>query len=88
MIVAPLVGIGTAIILSEFTPILNFGVNEYPALVALFGTPAAVSSAIMAGQMKNDEQLATQLVVWTSIVSIATMFLTVCLLMAGGFLAA
>lgn len=88
VIVAPLVGIGTAIILSEFTPILNFGVNEYPALVALFGTPAAVSSAIMAGQMKNDEQLATQLVVWTSIVSIATMFLTVCLLMAGGFLAA
>lgn len=88
VIVAPLVGIGTAILLSEFTPILNFGVNEYPALVALFGTPAAVSSAIMAGQMKNDEQLATQLVVWTSIASIATMFITVCLLMAGGFLAA
>lgn len=88
VVLAPLLAIGGAILLSEFTPLLDFGVNEYPALVGLFGTPAAVSSAIMAGQMNNDEQLATQLVVWTSIASIGTMFLTVCLLMAGGFLAA
>lgn len=88
VVIAPLISIGTAIVLSEFTGLLDFGVNEYPALVGLFGTPAAVSSAIMAGQMKNDEQLATQMVVWTSIASIATMFITVCLLMAGGFLAA
>lgn len=87
IIVAPLVGIGSAIVLSKYTGHLNFGVNEFPALVALFGTPAAVSSAIMAGQMKNDEQLATQLVVWSSIVSIITMFVTVCLLMMGGYLA-
>lgn len=87
VVIAPVIGIGTAIALSKFTPIINFGVNEYPSLVALFGTPVAVSSAIMASQMKNDEQLATQLVVWTSVASIATMFLTVCLLMAGGFLA-
>lgn len=88
VVIAPLAAIGMAVVLSEFTPLLNFGVNEYPSLVGLFGTPAAVSSAIMAGQMKNDQQLATQLVVWTSIASIFTMFLTVCLLMAGGFLAA
>ena len=87
IVLAPLIGIGVAILLSKFTPLLNFGVNEYPSLVALFGTPAAVTSAIMAEQMKNDAQLATQLVVWTSILSIATMFLMVCLLMAGGFLA-
>lgn len=87
VILAPLLGLGTAVVLTCCTPVLNFGVNEFPALIALFGTPAAVSSAIMAGQMKNDEQLATQLVVWTSLCSIATMFLTVCLLMAGGLLA-
>ena len=86
VLIAPLIGIGTAILLSEFTPILNFGVNEYPSLIALFATPVAVTSAIMASEMKNDEQLATQLVVWSSIVSIATMLLIVCLMMAGGYL--
>ena len=84
--IAPLIGIGTAILLSEFTPILNFGVNEYPSLIALFATPVAVTSAIMASQMNNDEQLATQLVVWSSLVSIVTMLLIVCLMMAGGYL--
>lgn len=87
VIFAPLIAIGFAIFLSTHTSLLNFGANEYPALIALFGTPVAVSTAVMAGQMGNDEQLATQLVVWSSIASIATMFLTVCLLMAGGYLA-
>ena len=87
IILAPALAIGTAVLLSKYTPILNFGVNEYPALIALFATPAAVSSAIMAGQMKNDQQLGTQLVVWTSVCSIPTMFLLVCIMMAAGLLA-
>lgn len=82
---APLLAIGGAYLLSR-VGMLHCGATEYPALIALFGTPVAVSSAIMAGQMHNDEQLATQLVVWTSISSIGTMFLTVCLLMQGGLL--
>ena len=86
IILAPLVGIGTAVLLSSLG-ILNCGVNEYPALIALFGSPTAVSSAVMAGQMGADEQLATQLVVWTSIGSIFTVFGTVCILMAMGLLA-
>ena len=87
IILAPALAIGTAVLLSKYTPILNFGVNEYPALIALFGTPAAVSSAIMAGQMHNDQQLGTQLVVWTSLCSIPTIFLLVCIMMAAGLLA-
>lgn len=87
IILAPALAIGIAVLLSKYTPILNFGVNEYPALIALFGTPAAVSSAIMAGQMHNDQQLGTQLVVWTSLCSIPTMFLLVCIMMAAGLLA-
>ena len=86
IVLAPVVGIGTAILLSSMG-ILNCGVNEYPALIALFGSPTAVSSAVMAGQMGADEQLATQLVVWTSIGSIFTVFGTVCILMAMGLLA-
>jgi predicted permease len=87
IILAPALAIGTAVLLSKYTLILNFGVNEYPALIALFGTPAAVSSAIMAGQMHNDQQLGTQLVVWTGLCSIPTMFLLVCIMMAAGLLA-
>ncbi len=87
IVIAPLLGVGCAVLLSEFTPLLNFGQTEYPALIALFGTPVAVSSAIMAGEMGNDEQLAGQLVVWTSICSIVTLFATVFLLMSFGLLA-
>lgn len=86
IILAPLLGIGLAIIFSEFTPLFTFGAEIYPTLIALFGTPVAVSSAIMAGEMKNDEQLATQLVVWTSIGSIVTIFVIVFVLMSCGLL--
>lgn len=87
ILIAPLIGIGVAVLLSTYTDLFTFGVAEYPALIALFGSPVAVSSAIMAGEMKNDEQLATQLVVWTSVCSIVTVFATVCVLMSAGLLA-
>jgi len=87
IVLAPLLGIGLAIILSSNTGILSCGVNEYPALVALFGSPVAVSSAVMATSMGADDQLATQLVVWTSIFSIFTIFAQVCILMGMGLLA-
>lgn len=85
IVISPLIGIGAAALLST-VGLIQCGPNEYPALIAVFGSPAAVSSAIMAKQMDNDEQLATQLVVWTSIGSIVTIFLTVCILMACGLL--
>lgn len=86
VIIAPLIGIGIAVLLSNYTNLFTFGPEIYPTLIALFGSPVAVSSAIMAGEMNNDEQLATQLVVWTSICSIATIFIMVFILMASGLL--
>lgn len=86
IIVAPIIALGLAYLLSTYTSLLHCASQDYPALIALFGTPTAVSSAIMAGQMGNDEQLATQLVVWTSVCSIATLFLTICILMSAGLL--
>ena len=85
LIIAPLLGIGGAMLLTKLG-VLSCGPNEYPALVAVFGSPAAVSGAIMATEMKNDGQLATQLVMWTSIISVATIFLIVCFLMNLGLL--
>ena len=86
LVLAPLLGIGSAVILVK-AGLLAAGPDVYPALIALFGSPAAVSSAIMAGSMGNDKQLATQLVVWTSLLSIVTVFLTVCLMMGLGLFA-
>lgn len=78
--VVPFLGIGVAIILSKYTNILNFDYTVYPALIALFGSPVAVSSAIMAGEMDNDGELAGQLVIWTSLFSIVTLFAIVVIL--------
>lgn len=85
LVLAPVLCIGGAITLNALG-VISCGPNEFPALVALFGSPTAVSGAIMAAEMKNDEQLATQLVMWTSIVSIATIFVIVCILMSMGLL--
>jgi len=53
---------------------IGFNEIEFPALIALFGTPTAVSSVPMATEMDNDEELAGQLVVWSSIASAFTLF--------------
>ena len=53
---------------------LGFREIEFPALIALFGTPVAVSSVPMATEMNNDDELAGQLVVWSSISSGFTLF--------------
>lgn len=88
IVIAPILGIGIAVLLTTNTDWFSCGVNEFPALIALFGSPMAISGAVMAAQMGNDEQLSTQLVVWPSVFSILTIFLTVCLLLPAGFLAA
>jgi len=82
---APLLAVSVAVALSVWG-FLPCGSGEYAAIIALFGSPVAVSSAIMVGSMGGDKQLATQLVVWTSVLSVATIFLTVCILMGAGFL--
>lgn len=86
VVVVPLVVIGLAVILSKYTGLISFDATVYPALVALFGSPVAVSSAIMAQEMDNDGVLAGQLVVWTSIASIFTTFLAVFILRSMGLL--
>lgn len=73
VLLAPALGIGLAILLTELG-IMDFGPPEFTVFVALFGTPVAVSSAVMAGEMGCDEQLAGQYVVWTSICSVFTIF--------------
>ena len=87
LVMAPAIGISAAYFMNRMG-LVFCGPAQYPALVALYASPVAVSSAIMATEMKNDEQLATQLVVWTTLFSGITIFIIVCILMALGLIIA
>ena len=53
------------------------GSTQFAILIALFATPIAVSSAPMAAQMGQDEELAGQIVVWTSALSAFSLFVII-----------
>ena len=74
ILLAPVLAIGVGYLLTR-VGVLSLGTAEYASYIALFASPVAVSSAIMAREMQNDDTLAGQLVVWTSIGSVFTLFL-------------
>lgn len=55
-------------------------------LIALFGSPAAVNSVVMAAEMGADDKLAGQLVVWTSVLNTATIFVQVVMFRLAGLI--
>jgi predicted permease len=67
LLVFPAIFIGTAIL-------FGFRDASLAVLLTVFGSPIAVSSFTMAQQMGGDDKLAGQLVVFSSILSIVTMF--------------
>lgn len=73
----PVLVLTAAVLISKYTEIMDITSVEYPALISLFASPVAVSSAVMVGEIGGDEQLAGQLVVWTSLLSMLTMFLII-----------
>ena len=66
--------------------LLGFRGAPLSVLLTVFGSPIAVSSFTMAQQMGGDDKLAGLLVVFSSILSIATMFLMIFLLKEFSFL--
>lgn len=86
LVFAPVLCIGGALLLDRFAGTCVCTGSAVPGMLCLFGSPVAVSSAIMASQMGGDDQLAAQLVVWTSIGSMFTVFALVCCLMGMGIL--
>ncbi len=85
LLFAPLLGVGGAAFL-HINHILCLDSGTFAALIALFGTPVAVASAIMAEEMGSDGQLAGQLVVWTTLLSSIVIFITIVLLRGMGLL--
>ncbi|MCR5725347.1 MAG: AEC family transporter [Treponema sp.] len=75
LVIAPAFGLSAA---HFFFP--HFATAEYAALIPLFGSPVAVASAIMANQMHNDGELATQILVWSTLLSGVTIFIIIAIL--------
>lgn len=75
LVFSPLLGLAAAHALFP-----AFSAQEYAALIPLFGSPVAVASAIMAREMKNDGELATQILVWTTLFSGITIFIIIVVL--------
>ena len=74
LIAAPVLILGTMLLLRE--P-LQLTVVEMPAMVAVCASPVAVSSAVMTQEIGGDDQLASQIVVWSSVLSMVSIFLIV-----------
>ena len=74
-----------ALVLAHYI-VPNLGGGHIASYIALFGTPVAVSSAVMAKEMGGDDDLAGQLVVWTTIGSAFTLFAIIAVCKSCGLL--
>ncbi len=69
---SPVVALGIGV-LADRLGVFSVGGAEYATLLALGGTPVAVSSAVMVSELGGDESLASALVASTSLFSLFTM---------------
>lgn len=75
-VAVPVLGLSGACLL-RMTVMPELGGEHFATYIGVFATPVAVASAIMAKEMGADDELAGQLVVWTSLVSTVTIFIYV-----------
>ena len=71
LVVVPGIVLTLAVLLGD--P-LGVTAGEMPTVVAIFCSPVAVTSAVMVQEMGGDEQLAQQVVAWSSALSMVTIF--------------
>ena len=83
LVLSPVLVIGTALMLREPLALTTM---EMPTLVAMCASPVAVSSSVMVQEIGGDDQLASQLVVWSSVLSMVSIFVITFILRAMGTL--
>lgn len=74
LILAPILGFSMAFAARHFG-LLDMTPTAVGIMIAAYGSPIAVSSAVMASEMHADDVLAGQIVVWTSLFSVFTIFI-------------
>jgi malate permease and related proteins len=71
ILIIPAIALVTAYFLIDKVPGFS---TAFPALIAIFGAPVAISSVIVVQQLGGDEALSRQIVVWSTLFSILTIF--------------
>ena len=71
LVICPLLTITAAVLLRG--P-MHLTMTEFPAIISVCATPLAISSEVMVQEIGGDDQLACQIVVWTSAFSMFTIF--------------
>ena len=85
LVMAPAIGLSAAFLVSR-SGLFAMSPAVVSTLIAVFGAPISTSSAVMAAEMQGDEALANQIVVWTSMFSMLTIFLMAAFFRAIGYL--
>lgn len=85
LVMGPVVGFAV-MVAADRAGLITLGPAETSMLVSVFGSPLATASAIMAREMGADDALAGQLVVWTSVFSMPSLFILVAVLRGMGLL--
>lgn len=83
IVLCPVIVIGLALLLREPLGITRV---EIPGLIAVFASPVAVSSAVTTQECGGNTDLANHLVVWSSVLSMGTLFLFILFLRGIGML--
>lgn len=78
LLVAPIIGFSFAFA-ARGLGLIQLDHTTIAVLITAFGSPMAVSTVVMASEMNADDILAGQLVVWTSMLSMVTLFLQIVL---------
>lgn len=76
LLICPLIGYAAAFA-AQAAGLFTLTPAYIATMIGMFASPVAVSSAVMATEMGADDQLANQLVVWTCLGSMVTVFLQI-----------
>lgn len=83
LVIVPLVCLMLAVMLRG---VLGVTAVEFPALIAIFASPAAVAGSVMVAEIGGDSQLASQIIVWSTAFSMITLFLFIFFFRLAGFI--
>ncbi len=76
-IAAPIIGYGCLYLCANVLHLFPAPPVMYQAMIGIIAAPCAVSAAVMAAEMGGDDTLAGQLVVWSSLFSVFSLFLLI-----------
>lgn len=83
LVIVPAVCLTAAVILRRA---IGITAVEFPTLIAVFASPAAVAGSVMVAEIGGDSQLASQIIVWSTGFSMVTLFLFIFVFRLMGFI--